>query len=124
MNKVSAIILHQGHGKDKNSDRSYRTISTCTFLAKCTDKYIGHLWERSWTAAKAETHFQSKGLSHEHAAILLTETINHSLHVNKEPVFCLLLDTKSAFDRALREVMTTRMYLDGTSGHSLLYSLS
>ena len=121
MNKVSAIILHKGHGKDKNSDRSYRTISSCPFLAKCADKYIGNLTEPAWTAAKAETQFQSKGLSHEHAAILLTETVNHSLHVNKEPVFCLLLDAKSAFDRALREVLTTRMYLAGTSGHSLLY---
>ena len=121
MNKVWAIVLHKGHGKDKNSDRSYRTISSCPFLAKCADKYIGNLSEPSWSAAKAETQFQSKGLSHEHAAILLTETVNHSLYVNKQPVFCLLLDAKSAFDRALREVLTTRMYLDGTSGHSLLY---
>ena len=36
-------------------------------------------------------------------------------------MFCLYLDAKSAFDRALREILTRRMYLDGTGGHSLLY---
>ena len=34
-------ILYKGHGKDKESDRSYRTISTCPLLAKCLDIYVG-----------------------------------------------------------------------------------
>ena len=60
-------------------------------------------------------------MSQEHCALLLTGTINYSLKVNKLPVFCLLLDAKSAYDRALREILSRRMYLDGTDGHSLLY---
>ena len=36
------VILH---GKDKESDCSYRTIYTCPFLAKALDKYVGSLYE-------------------------------------------------------------------------------
>ena len=43
INTVHAIIPHKGHGKDKHSNRSYRTISTCPFIAKCADKYVGSL---------------------------------------------------------------------------------
>ena len=121
INRVYAIILHKGHGKDKSLDRSYRTISSCPFVAKCADKYIGGMSKDNWASVQAETQFQQRGLSHEHSAILLTESINFSLKVNKLPVFCLLLDAKSAFDRALREILTTRMFLDGTCGHSLIY---
>ena len=121
MNKCYAIILHKGHGKDKHSDRSYRTISSCPFIAKCADKYIGWLAEDDWSSAQAETQFQGKGLSHEHAALLLTESINFSVNSNKLPTFCLLLDAKSAFDRALREILIRRTYLEGTTGHALLY---
>ena len=34
VNAVFATILYKGHGKDKHSDRSYRTISICPLLAK------------------------------------------------------------------------------------------
>ena len=121
LNTCHAIILFKGHGKCKTSDRSYRTISSCSFIAKAADKYIGWLEEDKWAAAQAETQFQGKGLSHEHAALLLTEAINFSVSTAKLPVFCLYLDAKSAFDRALREILIRRMYLDGTAGHSLLY---
>ena len=60
-------------------------------------------------------------MSHEHAGILLTEAINYTVTVSKLPVFCLYLDAKSAFDRALRQILTRRMFLDGTAGESLLY---
>ena len=121
LNTCHAIILFKGHGKSKTSDRSYRTISSCPFIAKAADKYVGWLEEKNWVAAQAETQFQGKGLSHEHVALLLTKAINFSVSTAKLPVFCLYLDAKSAFDRALREILTRRMYLDGTAGHSLLY---
>ena len=121
INTVHAIVLHKGHGKAKTFDRSYRTISSCPFIAKCADKYIGLLEEDNWRAAQAETQFQGKGLSHEHAALLLTESINFSTSVSKLPIFSLYLDARSAYDRALRELLTRRMFLDGTGGHSLLY---
>ena len=121
INTVHAIILHKGHGKDKHIDRSYRTISSCPFLAKCADKYVGSLVQETWSSAQADTQFQGKGLSHEHASLLLTEAINITVSSAKLPVFCLYLDAMSAYDRALREILTRRMYLDGTSGHSLVF---
>ena len=108
-------------GKDKNSDRSYRTISSCPFLAKCADIYVGSLSAADWAAVTADTQFQCKGMSHEHAGLLLTEAINLTVTLTKLPVFALYLDAKSAFDRAIRQILSRRMYLDGTSGHSLLY---
>ena len=32
LNDIWAMILYKGHSKDKESDRSYRTISTCPLL--------------------------------------------------------------------------------------------
>ena len=37
LNDVWAMILYKGHNKDKETDRSYRTISTCPLLAKSLD---------------------------------------------------------------------------------------
>ena len=42
LNSVWAMILHKGHGKDWESNRSYRTISTCPLLSKALDKHVGH----------------------------------------------------------------------------------
>ena len=121
LHAVHAIVLYKSHGKDKTSDRSYRTISSCPFIAKCADKYVGLLENEAWEASEAETQFQGRGRSHEHAGLLLTEAINLTVTVSKKPVFCLYLDAKSAFDRALREILIRRMYLDGTEGSSLLF---
>ena len=33
MNTAHAVILHKGHGKDKNLSSSYRTKSSCPFIA-------------------------------------------------------------------------------------------
>ena len=40
VNTVYAMVLFKGHGKDKTSDRSYRTISTCPLVAKGLDLYV------------------------------------------------------------------------------------
>ena len=32
LHAVHAVILYKSHGKDKTSDRSYRTISSCPFI--------------------------------------------------------------------------------------------
>ena len=37
INAVFATVLFKGHDKDKNSDRSYRTISICPLVAKALD---------------------------------------------------------------------------------------
>ena len=60
-------------------------------------------------------------MSPELGALLLTETINHSLKVNNQPVFCLFLDARSAFDLTIREIIVRKLHLLGTTGHRLLY---
>ena len=104
VNTAYACILFKGHGKEKTSDRSYRTISTCPVIAKALDLYIRDLNISSWNSDQAETQFQGEGSSHELAAILLTETIAHSLFTLKKPVFVLYLDAQSAFDVVLSEL--------------------
>ena len=48
INTVYACILFKGHNKDKTSDRSYRTISSCPVIAKALDLYIRDLHIESW----------------------------------------------------------------------------
>ena len=121
VNTVYACILFKGHKKDKSSDRSYRTISTCPVVAKALDIYIRKLHIESWNNDQAETQFQGEGSSHELAAVLLTETIQHSLYTLKQPVYLLYLDAQSAFDVVLRELMVRNLYYSNTNGHALLY---
>ena len=116
LNSVWAMVLHKGHGKPKDHDRSYRTISTCPLLAKALDKYVGSLFESGWAAAQARTQFQGTGSSHELAAVLLTESIQHSLYVAKRPLFVLLNDAKSAFDKVLPENIIRNDYIAGSHG--------
>ena len=121
LNSVWAMILHKGHGKDRESDRSYRTISTCPLISKALDRYVGRLFESGWAAAQAETQFQGTGSSHELAALLLTETIQNSIFVQKQPIFVLFLDAKSAFDKILCELVIRAAFLAGSEGEGLLY---
>ena len=74
-----------------------------------------------WNEAKAPTQFQGEGSSHELAALLLTEVIQHSLHVSKLPVYALYLDARSAFDLVLRELLIRNLFVSGTTGEALLY---
>ena len=120
LNTAHAIVLHKGHNKDKNSSSSYRTISTCPFIAKAADIYLGQLSKDDWKRAQAATQFQGEGMSHELAALLLTTTIHHSLSL-KKAVFLLLLDAKSAFDLVMREILVRRLYLDTKSDQKIRY---
>ena len=121
LNSVWAMVLHKGHNKPKDSDRSYRTISTCPLLSKALDKYIGGLYESGWAAAQAETQFQGSGSSHELAALLLTESIQHALFAAKKPLYVIMLDAKSAFDKILVEHIIKKAFLAGSRGQGLIY---
>ena len=121
VNTVHAAILFKGHSKDKTSARSYRTISTCPLVAKALDMFIRDLNINSWNLDQAPTQFLGEGSSHELAALLLTEVIQHSLHVLHQPLFVLYLDAKSAFDKVIRQLLIRNLYFAGTEGKSLLY---
>jgi len=119
LNMVWACILHKGHDKDKFNHRSYRTISTCPFLSKAIDAYISSLYRDRWNEFTAETQFQKQASSHELAALLLTESINHSLKTLHRPIFVLYLDAKSAFDLALKEHIINNLYDYGHRGQEV-----
>ena len=82
--------------------------------------YVRDLQLDTWNADQSEVQFLGEGSSHELAALLLTETIQHSLFSLKKPVFALFLDAKSAFDVVLHQILVTNLYHSGTNGHSLL----
>ena len=120
LNTAHAVILHKGHGKDKSLASSYRTISSCPFISKAIDIYLGDLSRDDWQQCQAETQFQGDNMSHELASLLLTITIQHCLSNNK-PIFVLLLDAKSAFDLVLKEILVRRLYLDTTPDQRIRY---
>ena len=60
LNTAWACILYKGHQKDKESDRSYRTISTCPFMAKCVDIYIGRLNSGRWNQFRPRLNFRAR----------------------------------------------------------------
>ena len=110
LNIAHGLIYYKGHKKDKTSDRSYRNISSCPFLAKALDLYLRDLYLDLWEAKQAATQYQGTGSSHELASLLVTEVVQNSLHVSKQPVYLLALDAQSAFDRCLRQVLVSELY--------------
>ena len=110
LNTAHGLIFYKGHRKEKTSDRSYRTISSCPFLAKSLDLYLRDLYSDRWEDKQADTQYQGTGSSHDLAALLVTEAIQHSLFANNQPVYMLALDAESAFDRCLRQVLVSELY--------------
>ena len=121
LNTIWANILHKGAGKDMESDRSYRTISCCPLLAHALDTYMVELYDSGWSAVQAGTQFQGSNSSHDLAALAITEAIIQSLHTIKQPVYLLLLDAQSAFDRVVIEHAIRCAYLAGTDDEGLVY---
>ena len=119
LNIAHGIILYKGHNKDKSSERSYRTISTCPFTSKVLDLYIRDLYCQQWDTCQAPTQYQGRGTSHELAALLLTEAIQHSLYTLDKPVYVLSLDAQSAFDRCLRQILVCELYKAGVDGSGI-----
>ena len=120
LNTVLGLILFKGHKKDKNSDRSYRTISTCPFIAKSLDLYIRDLYQDLWDSTTASTQYLAKGSSHDLASLLISEMIQYSLYIKDQPIYLLVLDAQSAYDRCLRQVLCTELFITGVSGSALL----
>ena len=120
LNIALGLIYYKGHQKDKNSDRSYRTISTCPFAAKVLDLYMRDLYQDKWDTCTAPTQYQAPGSCHELASIMITEVVQYSLHIRDLPVYLLILDAQSAFDRCLKEILCTELFKSGMDGSALL----
>ena len=120
LNTVLGLILYKGHNKDKSSDRSYRTISTCPFIAKSLDLYVRDLYQDLWDDCTATTQYQTTGSSHELASLLVTELVQYSLNIADMPVYLLVLDAQSAYDRCLRQILCTELFMAGMTGSALL----
>jgi hypothetical protein len=121
LNTIWANILHKGHNKDPELDRSWRTISCCPIIAKALDTYMVELYDGGWSDVQASTQFQGSNSSHELAALSITEAISYSLNVHKQPVYLLLLDAKSAFDLVVIEHAIRCAWNAGTQDEGLLY---
>ena len=121
VNRAFACILFKGHGRDKTSSRSYRTISSCPVIAKALDVMIRDRNIRQWNLYQAPTQFQGEGSSHELAGILLTECVQYSLHILKRPMFALYLDAQSAFDVVQRELLIKNLFDVNGPSQDLLY---
>jgi hypothetical protein len=115
------LILYKGHNKDKTSDRAYRTISSCPFLAKALDLYLRDLYHELMDKCQAPTQYQGTGSSHELASLLMTEVIQHSLFVKDKPVFMISLDAQSAFDRCLRQILVNELYKAEIDGAAITF---
>jgi hypothetical protein len=61
INTVCACILFKGNDKDKQSDVSYKTISTCPLIVKALDLYIRGLNVTNWIFAQSECQVQVEG---------------------------------------------------------------
>jgi hypothetical protein len=121
LNAIYALLLHKGHKKPKTVDKSYRTISSCPLLSKALDLYVRQLHKDKWKKHEAPTQYQGEGSSHELAALLLTEVIQHSLFTLKEPIYLLFLDAKSAFDVVVPKLLLRNMFLAGMDGNTINY---
>ena len=121
LNIAHGLILYKQHNKEKTSDRSYRTISSCPFLAKALDLYLRDLYHDRWDKCQASTQYQGTGSCHLLASLLITEVVQHSLHVKDKPVFLLFLDAQSAFDRCLRQILVNELYKAGIDGAAITF---
>ena len=90
-------------------------------MAKAIDLYLRDLYHHHWDSCQADTQYQGHGSNHELAALLVTEVIQHSINVSKRPVFLLALDAQSAYDRCLRQILSTQLYKADVTGSALTF---
>ena len=64
VNLAYAVVLFKGHGKDRSSAKSFRTISTCPVVAKGLDLYLRSLSLDYWNVDQSPVQFQGEGSSH------------------------------------------------------------
>ena len=50
----------------------------------------------------------------------MTELVQYSLNVSDQPVYLLVLDAQSAYDRCLRQILCTELFKAGVTGSALL----
>ena len=90
-------------------------------MAKAADLYLRDLYQHHWNSCQADTQYQGEGSNHELAALLVTEVIQYSLNVSKKPVYLLTVDAMSAFDRCLRQILSSQLYKADITGSALTF---
>lgn len=55
------------------------------------------------------------------AAFRVTEVIQFSLNVSKKPVYLLTVDAMSAYDRCLRQILSSQQYKADITGSALTF---
>ena len=88
-------------------------------MSKAIDLYIRDLHHEKWSAQEASTQYQGDGSSHELAALLVTEVIQHSVWTLKEPAYLLFMDARSAFDKVVPELLIRNLYKAGMDGNTI-----
>ena len=83
--------------------------------------YLRDIYINKWEEIEAETQFQGRGMSHELASLLLTETIQFSLKINKKPIFILSLDALSAFDKIIHAIFVKELFFTQVNEKAVLY---
>ena len=74
-----------------------------------------------WNSKQALTQYQGECSSHELASLLVTEAIQYSKFISKQPVFLLFLDAKSAFDSVVIPYLVRNLFLSGMEGKAVQY---
>ena len=82
--------------------------------------YLRDISIDQWNKSQADNQFQGKGMSHELAALLLTETVQYSLNVNKNPIFIISLDALSAYDKIIPEIFIRDLFFTKMNEQALL----
>ena len=83
--------------------------------------YLRDLFIDKWEENQASTQYQGSGMSHELSALLMTETIQFSKHVNHKPVFILSLHAKSAYDKIIRQIFIKELFFTNINKQAVIY---
>ena len=83
--------------------------------------YVQDLSNEAWKSDQPETQFQGERSSHELAAILLTECIQHSQYTLRRPLYVLYLDAKSAFDYVQKELLIKNLFFVQNADQRITY---
>ena len=109
LNRAHGLIYYKGHLKDKTSDRSYRTISSCPLLSKALDLYRRDLYSDLWPQQQAPTQYQGVGSCHPCLKVLKKSYCRKSCNWIVSVLWMVTVLTKHIEDMKWMEEYTDRL---------------